>query len=150
MRGRTWSFATYSLSKNTAFPSSTFMETKSFTWLGGGATAAGKLTRIPFMWVWLRLTIIKLARRKNMTSINGMISMRALLCGIGEESLIFYIFVRQDSVRGTRHREGNGNLNFGNCSRLKSPLPKGADGCIIQYWVSNALRHGSTAYTAAP
>src|SRR5439155_20744878 len=65
------------------------METKSFTPLGGGPTAAGKLTRIPFMWVWLRLTIIKLASRKNMMSINGMISMRARLCGIGEDNLIF-------------------------------------------------------------
>jgi hypothetical protein len=26
-----------------------------------------------------------------MMSINGMISMRALLCGIGEDTLIFYI-----------------------------------------------------------
>ncbi len=43
------------------------------------------------MWVWLRLTIIKLASRKNMMSISGMISMRALLCGIGEDTLIFYI-----------------------------------------------------------
>src|SRR5438876_12431115 len=126
------------------------METKSFTPLGGGPTAAGKFTRIPFMWVWLRLTIIKLASRKNMTSINGMISMRALLCGIGEESLIFYIFVRQDSVRGTRHREGNGNLNFGNCSRLKSPLPKRTGGGVVQYRASNALCHGGTGYTAAP
>jgi len=55
------------------------METKSFTPLGGGPTAAGKLTRMPFMWAWLKLTIIKLASRKNMMSINGMISMRALL-----------------------------------------------------------------------
>src|ERR1700675_3860054 len=39
---------------------------------------------MPFMVVWLRLTIMKLARRKNMMSINGMISMRAFLCGMGE------------------------------------------------------------------
>ena len=43
---------------------------------------------MPFMCVWLRLTIMKLARRKNMISINGMISMRARLCGIGEETFI--------------------------------------------------------------
>ena len=98
---------------------------------GGGATAAGKLTRIPFMWVWLRLTIIKLASRKNMMSINGMISMRARLCGIGEDNLIFYIFVRQDSVRRAGHREGNRNLNLGNCSRFKSPLPKRAGGGVV-------------------
>src|SRR6266508_3109863 len=111
MRGRTWSSATYSLSKNTAFPSSTFMETKSFTPLGGGPTAAGKLTRMPFMWAWLKLTIIKLASRKNMMSINGMISMRALLCGIGEDNLIC-VFVRQDSIRGARHGEGDGNSDL--------------------------------------
>ncbi len=40
------------------------------------------------MCVWLRLTIMKLARRKNMMSIKGMISMRALLCGIGEDSFM--------------------------------------------------------------
>src|SRR5439155_15967123 len=107
------------------------MDTESLTWLSGTATAAGRLTRIPFMWVWLRLTIIKLASKKNMMSINGMISMRALLCGIGEDNLIFYVFVRHDSVRRARHRESNGNLNFGNLSRLKSPLPKGTEGCII-------------------
>jgi hypothetical protein len=31
------------------------------------------------MWTWLKLTIMKLASRKNMISINGMISIRALL-----------------------------------------------------------------------
>src|SRR6266511_2046144 len=44
------------------------------------------------MWVWLRLTIMKLARRKNMISIKGMISMRALLCGTGEETFIYQNF----------------------------------------------------------
>jgi hypothetical protein len=39
-------------------------------------------------WVWLRLTIMKLASRKNMMSISGMISIRALLCGTGEVTLI--------------------------------------------------------------
>jgi hypothetical protein len=46
------------------------------------------LTRIPFMWVWLRLTIMKTTSTKNMMSINGMISMRALLCGTGEATLM--------------------------------------------------------------
>jgi hypothetical protein len=36
------------------------------------------------MWVWLRLTIMKLARRKNMMSMSGMISIRARFFGIGE------------------------------------------------------------------
>src|SRR6266566_7191739 len=132
-RGRTWSSATYWLSKNTAFPSSTFMETKSFTPVGGGPTAAGKLTRIPFMWVWLKLTIIKLASRKNIMSINGMISMRARLCGTGEESLIL-----RNLVRRAGHCESDGNVDLGNCPGSKSPLPKGAGGGIIQYGASGA------------
>jgi hypothetical protein len=43
------------------------------------------------MCTWLKLTIIKLASRKNMTSINGMISIRAFLCGIGEVRCIGYL-----------------------------------------------------------
>ena len=43
---------------------------------------------MPFMWVWLRLTIMKLASRKNMMSINGMISMRACFFGIGDRILM--------------------------------------------------------------
>ena len=45
------------------------------------------------MWVWLRLTIMKLASRKNMMSINGIISMRALLCGTGDKSCILVEFL---------------------------------------------------------
>src|SRR5947209_20374926 len=44
----------------------------------------GKFTFIPFMWTWLKLTIMKLASKKNMMSINGMISIRALCFGTGE------------------------------------------------------------------
>src|SRR3954453_6917477 len=44
----------------------------------------GSETFIPFMVVWLRLTIMKLARRKNMMSMSGMISIRACFLGIGE------------------------------------------------------------------
>jgi hypothetical protein len=43
------------------------------------------------MCTWLRLTIMKLARRKNMTSINGMISIRAFLCGMGELMFIGWL-----------------------------------------------------------
>jgi hypothetical protein len=43
---------------------------------------------MPFMCVWLKLTIMKLASRKNMMSINGMISIRALFFGTGEDNLI--------------------------------------------------------------
>src|SRR5438046_2391189 len=123
------------------------MNTKSFTPLGGGPTAAGKLTRIPFMWVWLKLTIIKLASRKNMMSINGMISMRARLCGTGEDSLIAQI--GRISIRGARHREGNGNAHLGNGPRPKSPLPERTEGGLIQYRVTNTLLHGSSADVAA-
>jgi len=49
-------------------------------------TLGGQIYLIPFMWVWLRLTIMKLARRKNMMSMSGMISIRALFFGIGDEA----------------------------------------------------------------
>src|SRR5205823_9277499 len=93
------------------------------------------------MWVWLKLTIIKLASRKNIMSINGMISMRARLCGTGEESLIL--------IRGACHGKGNGDVDSGNCSRSKSPLSKGAGGGIIQYGTSSAFRDGSARDVAA-
>ena len=50
--------------------------------------ARARFTLIPFMWVWLRLTIMKLARRKNMMSMSGMISIRARFFGIGEATCI--------------------------------------------------------------
>src|SRR5580765_8567961 len=43
---------------------------------------------MPFMVVWLRLTIMKLASRKNMMSINGMISMRACFFGRGDRTFM--------------------------------------------------------------
>jgi hypothetical protein len=43
------------------------------------------------MCTWLKLTIIKLASKKNMTSISGMISIRAFLWGIGELTYIGYL-----------------------------------------------------------
>ena len=46
---------------------------------------------MPFIVVWLRLTIMKLASRKNMMSINGMISIRAFLCGMGERDFHRYV-----------------------------------------------------------
>src|SRR5439155_12629813 len=42
------------------------------------------------MCVWLRLTIIKLASKKNMTSISGMISIRAFLRGMGDRTLMMW------------------------------------------------------------
>ena len=49
-----------------------------FDWVSP-ETPVGRFTFMPFMCTWLRLTIMKLARRKNMMSINGMISIRAFL-----------------------------------------------------------------------
>src|SRR5216684_1898883 len=133
----------YSLSKKTAFASSTFIETKSFTPLGGGPTAAGKLTRIPFMWVWLKLTIMKLASRKNMMSINGMISMRARLCGIGEATCI-------KSVGRARHRVCNWDFDSrGNLTRLKSPASECAGGRVVQNRTADGLRHRRVRHRAA-
>src|SRR5205085_4385889 len=100
------------------------METKSFTPLGGGPTAAGKLTRIPFMWVWLKLTIIKLASRKNMMSISGIISIRARFFGIGEETRIL--------IRRAGHRKRDRYFNFCHASRFESPPPKRTHGRIVE------------------
>ena len=79
-----------------------------------------------------------------MMSIKGMISIRARLCGTGEESLIL-----RNLVRRAGHGESDGNINLGNCSGSKSPLPKGAGGGIIQYGASSALRDGSASDVAA-
>src|SRR5437762_3115249 len=102
--------------------------------------AAGRLTRIPFMWTWLRLTIMKLASRKNMMSINGMISMRARLCGIGEDSLIVALAIWY-LVLGARHGESDRDFDLGNRAGLESPLPERTRCCVIQYRISDTLCH---------
>ena|SRR5206468_4832178 len=79
-----------------------------------------------------------------MMSINGMISIRARLCGTGECTLILWNLVRRPS-----HGKGDGNVDLGNCPGSKSPLPKGAGGGIIQYGASGALRDGSAGDIAA-
>jgi hypothetical protein len=56
--------------------------------LGWAEVAVGKLTSIAFMFIIVRLTNMNEASKKNMMSISGMISMRALLCGTGEVTLI--------------------------------------------------------------
>src|SRR5437660_6985933 len=86
------------------------------------------------MWVWLKLTIMKLASRKNMMSISGMISIRARFFGIGEETRIL--------VRRARHGERDRYLNFCHTSRFESPAPKRAYRCIIQNGIADALSHG--------
>ena len=66
-------------------------------------TPVGRFTFMPFMCTWLKLTIMKLASRKNMMSINGMISIRAFLCGMGEANLIEDLQI-DDRVRVGRCR----------------------------------------------
>ena len=87
---------------------------------------------------------MKLASRKNMMSINGMISIRARLCGTGEVSLIL-----RNLVRRAGHGESDGNVNLGNCSRSKSPLPKRAGGGVIQDGAPSALRDRTASDVAA-
>ena len=79
-----------------------------------------------------------------MMSINGMISIRARLCGTGEASLIL-----RNLVRRAGHGESDGNVNLGNCSRSKSPLPKRAGGGVIQYGTPGALRDRTASDVAA-
>src|SRR5689334_3477696 len=45
--------------------------------------AVGRFTSMPFMLIIVKLTSMKEASRKNMMSINGMISIRAFLIGTG-------------------------------------------------------------------
>lgn len=70
--------------------------------------------------------------------------MRARLCGTGEESLI-----SRKLVRRAGHGEGDGNVNLGNCSRSKSPLPKRASGGVIQNGTPGALRDRTACDVAA-
>src|SRR5207253_1647194 len=86
------------------------------------------------MWVWLKLTIMKLASRKNMISISGMISMRARFFGIGEETRIL--------IRRARHRKRDRYFNFCHTSWFESPPPKRAHGGIIKNGIANTLGHG--------
>src|SRR5437660_12863085 len=79
-----------------------------------------------------------------MMSIKGMISIRARLCGTGEASLIL-----RNLVRRAGHGESDGNVNLGNRSRSKSPLPKRAGGGVIQDGTPGALRDGSAGDVAA-
>jgi hypothetical protein len=79
-----------------------------------------------------------------MMSINGMISIRARLCGTGEASLILVNLVRRPS-----HGKSDGNVNLGNCPRPKSPLPKRARGGVIQNGAPSALRDRTASDVAA-
>ena len=88
---------------------------------------------------------MKLASRKNMMSINGMISMRARLCGTGEESLILVNLVRRAG-----HGKSDGNVDPGNCPGSESPLPKRTSGGAIQNGTAGALRHRTASDVAAP
>jgi hypothetical protein len=63
---------------------STLMMMKSGFVLGCALLAVGSDTSIAFMLIIVRLTNINEASKKNMMSINGMISSRAFLIGTGE------------------------------------------------------------------
>src|SRR5277367_1604541 len=65
------------LSRYTAPALSTEMLAKSFFVSSVAVVAVGRFTLTLFKFTMLRLTSMKLARRKNMMSINGMISIRA-------------------------------------------------------------------------
>lgn len=78
-----------------------------------------------------------------MISISGMISMRARLCGIGEETFIAM------SVRCAGHGEGDRNFHSRNGSRLKFPSSERTHRRIIQNRIANAYRHGRVAYIPA-
>src|ERR1035441_6388996 len=91
------------------------------------AVGDGRATRMPFMCVWLRLTIMKLASRKNMISINGMISMRARFFGIGEETFIAkYQYDAPDMVNviGIFTLETVPGLNFHRRNALTAELSR--------------------------
>jgi len=78
-----------------------------------------------------------------MMSINGMISIRARLCGIGEATCI-------KLVGRPRHRVGNRDFHFrGNFSRLKSPASECAGGRVVQNRAADGLRHRRVRHIAA-
>src|ERR1700731_3097126 len=92
------------------------------------------------MWVWLRLTIMKLARRKNMMSIKGMISIRACFLGMGDRILMVQSLFEKLILR-TAHGEGDGCANSRDGARFKTPPSKRTRGRVIQNWAPGALRH---------
>jgi len=73
----------------------------------------------------------------------------ALACAELAKIVSYLIFVRKGSIRGARHRKGNGNTNLWNCPRPKSPLPERTEGGVIQHRVPNTLCHGSSGDVAA-
>src|SRR5436305_1171908 len=116
-------------------PAPTRIDTKSLGVLGGGTLAEGNATLIPFMCVWLRLTIMKLANRKNIISINGMISIRACFLGMGDATRIL--------VRSSCHCERDRHFDLWRAlSRRKSPPSKRTEGRLIQNGTANGLGHG--------
>src|SRR2546421_4274407 len=92
---------------------------------------------MPFMWVWLRLTIMKLASRKNMMSINGMISIRACFFGMGDRIFmaLFPLVLRP------AHGEGDRSSHLRHRPRFKSPPSERARRRVIQNRTARALRH---------
>src|SRR5260370_15881507 len=86
---------------------------------------------------------MKLASRKNMMSIKGMISIRARLCGIGEATCI-------ELVGRARHCIGDWDFYFRcNFPGLKTPASKSAGGRVVENRTADGLRHRCIGYTAA-
>src|SRR5437879_7013139 len=119
------------------------METKSFGVFGGGTEADGNATLIPFMCVWLKLTIMKLARRKNMMSIKGMISIRACFFGMGEATRI-------KLVGRSGHCVGNRHFYFRRAfARGELPPSKCAHCRVVENGTADRLGHRRVGHVAA-
>src|SRR5436190_21267790 len=93
---------------------------------------------MPFMWVCVRLTIMKLASRKNMMSINGMISIRACFFGIGDRIFIL--------VRCPSHGESDRDPNSRDRPRLEPGASESRGGRVIQNGTSGTRSHARIGY----
>src|SRR5437016_3053765 len=97
---------------------------------------------MPFMCVWLKLTIMKLASRKNMMSINGMISIRACFFGMGEATRI-------KLVGRSGHCVSNRHFYLGSAlARCELPPSKCADCRIVENGTADRLGHRHVGYVA--
>src|SRR5260370_6497465 len=86
---------------------------------------------------------MKLASRKNMMSIKGMISIRARLCGIGEATCI-------ELVGRARHCIGDWDFYFRcNFPGLKTPASESAGGRVVENRTADGLRHRRVRHSAA-
>src|SRR5438270_274242 len=87
---------------------------------------------------------MKLANRKNMMSISGMISIRACFFGIGEAT-----FMACPLVRRSRHGERDRDLYLRHAAGLKFPALERGQGRLIQKIIPNTHRHGGVGDAAS-